>query len=409
MARAATVLVMLLGAALYATTVQIRPASACSGPPAYEVLLSAKVILEGRVAEVGPAESSDSVYTTHTMTFDVVRGYRGVQDGEQVSAIARIPIPGVPIMCPQFPQDIEGKYVIIGLFEDEAEAPLRADAWVLLYAADAAPAATDSSYAEAVRLAELVSDANPERPLLTTEPAVVTCGQPVSFAGARFPEGEYAIRERWGSLIAVMQVGPGGEFEASVRGPITGCSSPPGSLWTVAYSVFTVERRADTASLGALVEVAGAELAPDIRTPPREPAITVSPTRAYCGETVKLSGSGFASAQRVTVQFNGETSGVTLAADGAGTFALTRRIPLESCGGTLFEVRALQAEFAEFGFFATLASRYIERIETPPGPPEVGDSPGAARPADGGWMVLLGWLMLLLSAALGGWRLRRRA
>jgi len=72
MARVAIVMVVLLGAALYATTVETRTAAACSGPPGYEVMLSAKVILEGRVAEVGPAESSDSVYTTHTLAFDVV-------------------------------------------------------------------------------------------------------------------------------------------------------------------------------------------------------------------------------------------------------------------------------------------------------------------------------------------------
>lgn len=217
MARAATVLVMLLGAALYAIAVETMPAGACSGPPGYEVMLSAKVILEGRVALVGPAESSDSVYTTHAMTFDVVRGYRGVEDGARVTATARIPIPGIPIMCPQFPQDIEGKYVIIGLFEDEADGPLRAEAWVMLYASDAAPTATDPTYTGAVRLAELVADANPEAPLLTIDPVVVTCGQPVAFAGARFPAGEYAIRESWGSLLAVVQVGPGGEFEASLR------------------------------------------------------------------------------------------------------------------------------------------------------------------------------------------------
>lgn len=107
------------------------------------------------------------------------------------------------------------------------------------------------------------------------------------------------------------------------------------------------------------------------------------------------------------MQFNGETSGVTLTADGAGTFTVTRRIPLESCGGPLFEVSALQAEFAEFGVFATLASRYIERIETPPGPPDVGDSPGAARSADGAWLMLPGWLVVALSASLGALARRR--
>lgn len=401
MARAATVLVVLLGAALYATTTGTRQAAACSGPPGHEVMLSAKVILEGRVALVGPAESSDSVYTTHAMTFDVVRGYRGVEDGARVTATARIPIPGIPVMCPQFPQDIEGKYVIIGLFEDEdGEADLRADAWVMMFSADAPPETADRTYTEAVRLAELVADANPEAPLLTIDPAVVTCGERVTFRGTRFPAGEYAIRERWGSLLAVVQVGPGGEFEASATGPITGCGSPPGTLWTVAYSIFTVERPAVSASLGALVEVAGAELAPDIRTPIPAPAISASPTPAYCGQTVELSGSGFAPGERVTVQFNGETSGVTLSADGAGTFTVTRRIPLESCGGPLFEVSALQAEFAEFGFFATLATRYIERIETPPGPPDVGDSPGAARPADRTWAVLLGGFVMALSGSL---------
>lgn len=408
MARAATVLVVLLGAALYATTTGTRQAAACSGPPGHEVMLSAKVILEGRVALVGPAESSDSVYTTHAMTFDVVRGYRGVADGARVTATARIPVPGVPIMCPQFPQDIEGKYVITGLFEDEADGPLRAEAWVLLYASDDAPTAADPAYTGAVRLAELVADANPEAPLLTVDPTVVTCGEPVSFVGDRFPAGEYAIRESFGPILAVLEVGASGTFAtATPYGPGYGCGTAPGTSAIVSYSAFRVMRHPDgSAELGELVEIVGPALDPDVRPPARERAFAVSPERARCGQDLTIEGTGFVPVVPLLVRLSGETSGATLTPDATGAFRLTRTIPPESCTGGFIRVVVSTAEFAEFGHFAELADALIARVATP-GPPDVGDSPGAARPADHAWAVLVGGFVLALSASLGVLAMRR--
>ncbi len=411
MARAVSVAVLLLGVAVYTITVETRPAGACSGPPAYEVLLSAKVILEGWVEEVSPAESSDSVYTTHTMTFDVVRGYRGVQDGEQVTASARIPIPGVPIMCPQFPQDIEGKYVIIGLFEEQdGDANLRADAWVMLYSADAVPSGTDASYSEAVRLAELVADANAERPLLTTEPEVLTCGQPVLFRGVRFPAGEYTIREFFGPILAVVEVGATGTFDADTgTGPGYGCGTEPGTSVVVSYSAFKVLRHPDgSAELGELVEIAGPALNPEVRPPARERTFAVSPELARCGQNLTIEGIGFDPERPLLVRFGGETQGATVTPDAAGAFRLVRAIPEESCTGAFIRVAVSPAEFAEFGHFAELGDALIGRIE-PPGPPDVGDSPGASDGRGDHGAVLVGVWLLLLSAALGGWRLRRRA
>ena len=402
MARAATGLVVLLGAALYATTTESRPAAACSGPPGHEVMLSAKVILEGRVAKVGPADSSDSVYTTHTLAFDVVRGYRGVADGARVTATARIPVPGVPIMCPQFPQDIEGKYDITGLIEDEPDGPLRPEAWVLLYASDDAPTAADPAYTGAVRLAELVADANPEAPLLTVDPTVVTCGEPVSFVGDRFPAGEYAIRESFGPILAVLEVGASGTFAtATPYGPGYGCGTAPGTSAIVSYSAFRVMRHPDgSAELGELVEIVGPALDPDVRPPARERAFAVSPERARCGQDLTIEGTGFVPVVPLLVRLSGETSGATLTPDATGAFRLTRTIPPESCTGGFIRVVVSTAEFAEFGHFAELADALIARVATP-GPPDVGDSPGAARPADHAWAVLVGGFVLALSASLG--------
>lgn len=408
MARVAIVMVVLLGAALYATTVETRTAAACSGPPGYEVMLSAKVILEGRVAEVGPAESSDSVYTTHTLAFDVVQGYRGIEDGARVTATARIPIPGIPIMCPQFPQDLEGKYVITGLFEDEPGGPLRAEAWVMLYASDAAPTGPDPAYTEAVRLAELVADANPEAPLLTVDPAVVTCGEPVSFAGARFPAGEYAIREFLGPILAVVEPGANGTFAAGTPyGPGFGCGTEPGTSVVVSYSAYKVLRHPDgSAELGELAEIVGPVLDPDVRPPARERTFSVSPVSARCGQDLTIDGTGFVPGVPLLIRLSGETAGATLTPDATGAFHLTRTIPPESCTGDFVRVVVSTAEFAEFGHFAELGDALIARTATP-GPPDAGDSPGAARPANWTWAVLLGGFVLALSAGLGALARRR--
>lgn len=410
MARLVAVLAVLVATALYGVTAQVRPVKACTGPGPEIQLLGATVILEGRVARVGPAESSDNVYTTHTLTFDVVRGYRGVQAGDEVTATARIPIPGIPIMCPQFPQDLEGKYVIIGLFRDLPGGPLRADAWARLYSADTAPSATDASYSEAVRWAELVADAGPERPLLTTQPAVVTCGEPVSFVGARFPEGEYAIREFFGPVLAVVEVGASGAFHVDTgTGPGYGCGTAPGTPVVVPYSVSRVLRHPDgSAELGELVEITGPSLDPAVRTPARERTFSVSPERARCGQDLTFEGTGFEPGEPLLVRLSGETAGATLTPDATGAFRLTRAIPPESCTGDFIRVVVYSGEFAEFGHFAELGDAYISRIATP-GPPDVGDSPGAARPEDGGWLVLPGWAVLVLAAGLGAWWLQRRA
>jgi hypothetical protein len=100
------------------------------------------------------------------------------------------------------------------------------------------------------------------------------------------------------------------------------------------------------------------------------------------------------------VRLSGETAGATFTPDATGAFRLTRAIPPESCTGDFIRVVVSTAEFAEFGHFAELGDALVARIATP-GPPDVGDSPGPARPADRPWAVLLSGFVLALSASLG--------
>ncbi len=50
--------------------------------------------------------------------------------------------------------------------------------------------------------------------------------------------------------------------------------------------------------------------------------------------------------------------------------------------------------------YAQIEESLVARIATP-GPPDVGDSPGPARPADRPWAVLLSGFVLALLASLG--------
>ena len=108
MKRRFAAIVVLAGSALLALGRQADVAFACSGPGPIENMLRASVIFEGRVVSVAPTGQPATDRAPHTITFDVVRAFKGAKAGDKISANAMLPIPGKPIMCPQFQPDLAG-------------------------------------------------------------------------------------------------------------------------------------------------------------------------------------------------------------------------------------------------------------------------------------------------------------
>ena len=388
---------------------EVERAGACSGPGPEVLLLGAPVIIEGRVIEVSPVEASDGVFTTHTLTFEVVRGYRGAAAGERVQARGRIPLPGVPVMCAQFPADLVGRYAVIGLAESEDGAGLVAWATHMLYLGAGDPDPADERYRRAVDLAAMVTDSDPVAPLLSVDGDRVVCGEQATFRGVRFPVGQYVIHEYFGEIVAVVQAGQDGTFEAvGADGPGYGCGTAKGTQLNVPYGVWTVKREpGEPAQPGSLVEVAGPPLDPDVRVAAAGRSFRVSPERAQCGERVTIEGAGYRAGARLEVVFGGEAAGVAVTADDSGQFVLTREIPEVSCGGQFIVVRALRAEFAEFGQLAEVGSALVTQVDAAPGPPDVGDSPASAGRGPNAW-VRAGLLVLAVAGLVAGWARRSR-
>ena len=404
MARAAAMLVVLFAAGAAGMLAVARDAGACTGPGPEVALLGAKVILEGRVVSVGPAESSDHAFTTHRLTFEVARGYRGVEAGARVTALGRIPIPGVPVMCAQFPADLEGSYAIIGLFESDGGEGLETSAMQALYLRPGAPDKADERYQYAVGVSTMVADAEPGAPLLGVEGDRVVCGAPATFRGVRFPAGEYVIQEYFGEIVAVVHAGQDGTFEAVFPGgPGYGCGMPKGTRLNVPYGVWTVKREpGEPAQPGRLVEIAGPPLDPDVRVTATERSFRARPEQARCGEGVTIEGSGYRAGDRLEILFGGETAGVTVTADGSGRFMLAREIPEVSCSGQFVVVRALRAEFAEFGQLAEVGSAWVTKVDAAPGPPDVGNSPSGDGRGSNAWAPA-GLIVLAAAGLVAGW------
>ncbi len=386
---------------------EVERAGACSGPGPEVLILGAPVIIEGRVIEVSPVEASDGVFTTHTLTFEVVSGYRGAMAGERVRARVRIPIPGVPVMCAQFPADLVGRHAVIGLSESEDGPGLTAWATQMLFLNAGDPDPADERYRYALGVVAMVADSDPAAPLLSVDGDRVVCGEQATFRGVRFPVGQYVIQEYFGEIVAVVHAGEDGTFEAvAIDGPGYGCGTSQGTRLNVPYGVWTVKREpGEPAQPGRLVEIAGPLLDPDVRVAAAERSFRVSPERAQCGERVTIEGSGYRPGERLAILFGGETTGVAVMSDGSGEFLLVREIPDVSCGGQLIVVRALRAEFAEFGQLAEVGSAWITRVDAAPGPPDVGNSPVSAGRGPNAW-ALAGLLVLVASGVMARWSRR---
>src|SRR5690606_34973493 len=134
-------------------------------------------------------------------------------------------VPGnPPSPCPTLaPDGLDGKYVMAGWWSEGAGDFYPFAAFYLQDGPNVTPADGSLTYDAAVRLAELVTDTNPERPMLTVEPAAARCGETVTFIGERFAPGWYVVSfGPWsGPAIAKVQVteGSAGAFRATATLP----------------------------------------------------------------------------------------------------------------------------------------------------------------------------------------------
>jgi hypothetical protein len=400
--RIAAVLVAMAGAAFWALGSEVEEAGACTGPPGYLTIMDADVILEGWVQSVVPSGSPDLTFAHHEVTFSVTRGYRGAADGESVVAMARIPIPGVPIMCPQFPPDLESKYVLLGLRADDSGA-FHADAWDMLYISDAAPAGAGVAYARAVRLAELATDTNPDLPVVRVTPSAAFCGVPVTYDGARLPPGEYVLlnMER---VVGTVNVTGEGTFTLTAPAIFHQCRNGepmtfPG--WIEVYPVTNSDPY--VAALGALVELALLKVQSDGTIPILVPSLVISDRTPFvCGDEVIVAGDGF-EAEPLSVRFEGSGGPVSVQvgpSPDTGSFEASIHIPEAACDASLAAISVYQSGFERFG--RPLARIYIGTRQAPPGPPTVGNSP-PPPPAPPPWLQLAGLAALILERR-GWWR-----
>ncbi len=366
MRRAALLIALIAASGLFAMSPGAQPALACSGPGPIDTLLYAQLIFEGRVSGVEPLPGEPLSFglRDHAITFDVVRNHRGTVEGERLETTGGIPVPGVPIMCPQFPQDLLGKYVVIGATTD-LPGGTAVSAWNMVFIGDE-PVGVD--YQQAVRLVEMIADSNPEAPQLQFEAPVAACGQPARLQGVRFPEGRYLLRYSFGRGIAVVDVDVGGTIDVTTTFADPSCRTSNGNGRLSGVHVFAP----DAANSYAFVEVASTEITGAMdRTPPFE-QLSVIPDPAICGQPLTVRGVGFEPSEPLSVQVSGElTAGVLVTADGSGAFDLVRDLPSGSCTQPIIRVAALQRGFEEFGLIAPLAQVWIGSAPDP-GPPDAG-------------------------------------
>ncbi|HMO52942.1 MAG TPA: hypothetical protein PJ994_00400 [Tepidiformaceae bacterium] len=396
--RIAAVVAVLMGAAVWAIGGEVDEAGACTGWPGYLAILDADVILEGAVDSVVPTGETDLAFAYYDVTFAVARGYRGTSEGETVAAKARIPIPGQAVMCPQFPQDLAGKYVLLGLRADDTGS-LQADAWIMLYMSDDVPSNGDPGYAGAVRAAELATDANPELPVLRATPGTASCGEPVTYEGARFGPGEYVLSTPGWRIIGVVQVGSSGTFTLTAPAMFFQCRLGQEFTfagWIEVYPVVGGDNL--MAVLGPLSELTYLAVRADGDLPELTPELRMSERKPFtCGAEVLVLGDGF-EAELLTVRLEGSAGPVSVhvgTSPHTGSFSAGIKIPAEACHAPLAVISVYQAGYERFG--RPLARIYVETRPTTPGAPNLGNTPPASSPIP--WLQIAGLMALIVGAA----------
>jgi len=362
-----------------------RPALACTGDPV-EALVGAPVVFEGRVRSVvlRPDLPSEGGTRPHEITFEVIRSFRGAAPGDTVTAIGQVPIPGIPVMCAQFPQDLAGQFVVAGLHVAEGGGWL-ASAWTTPFLG---PALAGSQYEYAVELVEIVTGSNPTRPALTIEPASPTCGHDLRFRGRQFPPGSYVLRYGSDQRVAgTPVVGLDGTFDVIwvVVGERCRVEMPPG--WLLSFRALAISEGTGGPEPHLVAMTAG----PLLGVVPREPSwadVTISPRPARCGEPVFLAGTGFEPNERlrVVVESTVFSRSSTLLAAGDGSFTSRVDVPAGRCFNSEYAALSVWVQQADFDlpprlFPLVSTDVFMDPRSAAVGPPDAGT--GKARDASG--------------------------
>jgi hypothetical protein len=346
-------------------------------------MLSSTIILEGRVTSVVPDGKPGFDRAPYRMTFEVTHSHRGTNSGDTVTATGYIPIPGVPIMCPQFPSDVKnllGKYVIIGLAPNpERTGELLADAWNMSFIGDEPDG---QAYELGRRIVEMTSDSNPEAPLLTLNPPLATCGQSIRFVGRRFPEGKYLLRYGFGRPIALLDVGPGGGFEAVATFNDESCRNSRSNAHNRGFHVVRLIERGSSLELDPVgaTEVAAVPIAGAVDREQGSAILRATPNPAHCNETLAIEGAGFEPAERLSVSIVTQPDPVAVTADGEGSFALRLALPAELCGERLASVVAVPSGFESLVPPLSVAEAFVQLAPAPPAAPRLGTGPQRSQP-----------------------------
>ncbi len=402
------------GAALFALSREARPALACTGPGPAEHLMYSQIIPEGRVISVVPAGVAGTMHSPVDITFAVVRGHKGARAGDTVVARGHIPVPGVPVPCRQFPQDLVGKYVIIGLSASEQEAgQLLADTMSMPFLGDEP---FGEGYERGVKLAEMIADSNPAAPVVVLDPPTATCGQPLRISGRRFSEGKHLLRysislhEFAYRLIAVVDVGPGGSFETTTTIVANACRESRTNARLMSFHVSALHP-AEQAVYGDLEEIVAAPIAGARDREPPSQEVSVTPDPARCEDTLTIRGRGFEPSEVVNIRVGGGPSVVRVTADRDGSFALRQAIPADTCDDPIIRVAVEQTGFdGDLSRWSPLAEAHIGRAaDSPPGPPDVGSGSPPAANDEARWRVAMAGAALLMVVAAGAEAVLRKA
>ncbi len=397
MVRIAAVVTVLMGAVVWAISSEADEAGACTGYGPDHIFTYAPVVFEGWVREITPIPDSSVSGANHVVRFEVVRGHRGTTGGELLEAAAYLRVPrGVPEPCPSIaPDELAGKYVIASL---TGEGELRIFGGTIYIADAPGLSPTDAySYADALRITELATDSNPDRPHLQVTPSEVRCGEAVTFHGERFAEGAYVLANSYGGVgLAQVFVGPSdpGRFESTVVVPPCAAPHPESSPWVVWAS--PIIPATDIISLGEPEEWVALTLTGTLAEPRGELRLEVVPG-AVCGGVASITGTGFEPNRSYPV-YGGSPEDKSATADAEGRLQFDLEIPPDSCEpGSVLSVWVIQPGFGAFGSRFAIASALFETRPAPPGPPDLGNTPSHTAPIP--WLHVAGIVALILGAS----------
>lgn len=400
----------ILVSGLLALSREPHQALACTGPGPVETMLSSSVVIEGRVTSVVASGEPGFDRAPFAITLDVARAHRGAVAGESIVATGYIPIPGRPIMCPQLPQNLLGKYVVAGLSRgQDPGGGLVADAWNMPFIGDGP---TGDAYEYGRTIAEMITDSNPAAPLLTLEPALATCGQQMELAGRRFPKGKYLVKYGFGRPIALVDVGPDGAFNVSTSIVHELCRDSRANSRLISFHVFSATNGVPMMNLDLRgpTEVAAAPLAGAIDREPRGMELAVMPSPARCTEPITIRGTGFEAGERLVLRLGADVPSLRVNADDAGSFSLRTDIPAELCDRAFVPLQVFQSGFENVPVPLTGRDVFLSPLPPTPVAPALGTGYAAGGPTGKPWhlMAWAGAALVSASCAAATIRLRRR-